>query len=125
MAMKIEATNSTEATRLYGRHFDHKVRTAADVSYRLLHGKYCVGSSDAIAWMHCSQIQSRWGQEFELRACRQPPAGAQLTSACVQDELVSRISRKSIDLLKEHFRDDMSKDEWRLILKLKKTFGID
>ena len=51
--------------------------------------------------------------------------GDQVMSACAQDELVSRISRKSIDLLKEHFRDDMSKDEWRLILKLKKTFGID
>lgn len=25
VAMKIEATNTTEATRLYGRHFDHKV----------------------------------------------------------------------------------------------------
>ena len=26
VAMKIEATNTTEATRLYGRHFDFKVR---------------------------------------------------------------------------------------------------
>lgn len=26
VAMKVEATNSTEATRLYGRHFDHKAR---------------------------------------------------------------------------------------------------
>jgi hypothetical protein len=25
VAMKIEATNSSEATKLYGRHFDHKV----------------------------------------------------------------------------------------------------
>lgn len=43
----------------------------------------------------------------------------------LQDELVSRISRKSIDLLKEHFKEDMSRDDWRLIVKLKKTFGID
>ncbi len=44
--------------------------------------------------------------------------------ACEQDELVSRISRKSIDLLKEHFRDDMSKDDWRLVVKLKSMFDI-
>ena len=43
----------------------------------------------------------------------------------MQDELVSRISRKSIDLLKEHFKDDMGRDDWRLIVKLKKTFNID
>jgi len=44
---------------------------------------------------------------------------------CAQDELVSRISRKSINLLKEHFKDDMSKDDWRLVIKLKKVFNID
>lgn len=41
-----------------------------------------------------------------------------------QDELVSKISRKSIDLLKEHFRDDLSKDDWRLVVKLKSIFEI-
>ena len=41
------------------------------------------------------------------------------------DELVSRISRKSINVLKAMFRDDLSKDDWRLVVKLKKTFKID
>lgn len=27
VAMKIEATNTTEATRFYGRHFDHTARS--------------------------------------------------------------------------------------------------
>ena len=27
VAMKIEATNASESSRLYGRHFDHKVFT--------------------------------------------------------------------------------------------------
>lgn len=44
---------------------------------------------------------------------------------CVQDELVSRISRKSINLLKDHFREDMSKENWQLVMKLKKVFNID
>ncbi|EIE19434.1 P-loop containing nucleoside triphosphate hydrolase protein [Coccomyxa subellipsoidea C-169] len=65
VAMKIEAQTTTEATRLYGRHFDFK------------------------------------------------------------DELVSRISRKSINLLKDHFREDMSKENWQLVMKLKKVFNID
>jgi translation initiation factor 5B len=65
VAMKIEGTNTTEQSRLYGRHFDHT------------------------------------------------------------DQIVSRITRESIDALKEHFRDDMGKEDWRLVIKLKKTFGIN
>jgi translation initiation factor 5B len=38
---------------------------------------------------------------------------------------VSRISRESIDALKDHFKDDMTKDDWRLVIKLKKMFGVN
>lgn len=31
--------------------------------------------------------------------------------------------RKSINVLKEMFRDDLSKDDWRLVIKLKKVGG--
>ena len=48
-----------------------------------------------------------------------------LCSCALQDPLVSKISRKSIELLKLHFKEDMTKDDWRLVLKLKKTFQID
>lgn len=41
------------------------------------------------------------------------------------DELVSNISRRSIDLLKEHFRDEMTKDDWQLVIKLKKLLNVD
>lgn len=37
---------------------------------------------------------------------------------------MSKISRKSIDLLKEHFREDLSKDDWRLVVKLKSILEI-
>lgn len=53
--MKIDATNASEQSRLYGRHFDHN------------------------------------------------------------DQLVSRISRESINALKAHFADEMGKDDWRLV----------
>ncbi|KAJ7571661.1 hypothetical protein O6H91_01G170900 [Diphasiastrum complanatum] len=41
-----------------------------------------------------------------------------------EDELVSRITRRSIDLLKENYRDDLTIEEWRLVVKLKKLFEI-
>lgn len=40
------------------------------------------------------------------------------------DVLYSLISRKSIDVLKEFYRPDVSQDEWRLIQKLKPLFDI-
>ncbi|MCO5569743.1 hypothetical protein L7F22_023458 [Adiantum nelumboides] len=41
-----------------------------------------------------------------------------------QDELVSHITRRSIDVLKESFRDELSVEEWKLVVKLKKLFNI-
>lgn len=41
------------------------------------------------------------------------------------DALVSRISRKSIDVLKEMFRDELGKEDWKLVIRLKKVFNID
>ncbi|KAJ1667812.1 eukaryotic translation initiation factor 5B [Coemansia sp. RSA 1813] len=40
------------------------------------------------------------------------------------DEIYSLISRNSIDVLKESFRKDLSKDEWALVIKLKKLLNI-
>jgi translation initiation factor aIF-2/yIF-2 len=41
------------------------------------------------------------------------------------DELYSKITRQSIDILKESFRNDLSKEEWALVVKLKKFLGVD
>lgn len=40
------------------------------------------------------------------------------------DFLVSKISRASIDACKEHFRDDLIKTDWQLMVELKKLFQI-
>ncbi|CAL0316033.1 unnamed protein product [Lupinus luteus] len=42
----------------------------------------------------------------------------------IDDELVSHISRSSIDVLKANYRDDLSTEEWRLVVKLKAVFKI-
>jgi len=38
--------------------------------------------------------------------------------------LYSRVTRKSIDALKEFFREDLSKDDLQLLVKLKKMYGV-
>lgn len=40
------------------------------------------------------------------------------------DMIVSKITRASIDALKNWFRDEMQKSDWQLIMELKKTFEI-
>ena len=37
---------------------------------------------------------------------------------------ISRLNRESIDLLKEHFRDDLPKEDWKLVVKIKKALGV-
>ncbi len=41
------------------------------------------------------------------------------------DKLVCKMSRKAIDLLKEHFRDQLTTEDWRLVVKLKAMFQIE
>jgi len=38
--------------------------------------------------------------------------------------LYSELSRKSIDLLKENFKEDLQKTDWQLVIKLKTVFNI-
>ena len=41
-----------------------------------------------------------------------------------QSQIVSMITRDSIDSLKKHFRDEMKDEDWRTCIKLKKLFDI-
>ncbi|TFJ80824.1 hypothetical protein NSK_007824 [Nannochloropsis salina CCMP1776] len=41
-----------------------------------------------------------------------------------ENPVYSRITRESIDALKSHFKDELSNDDWRLVIDLKKVFGI-
>ncbi|KAJ1943716.1 eukaryotic translation initiation factor 5B, partial [Linderina macrospora] len=41
------------------------------------------------------------------------------------DEIYSRITRGSIDVLKESFRNDLNKEEWALVIKLKKILDVN
>lgn len=47
--------------------------------------------------------------------------GRQFDDTC---QIVSNITRESIDLLKLNYRDELTKDDWMTVMKLKKIFGI-
>jgi translation initiation factor 5B len=47
-----------------------------------------------------------------------------MTTVDDKDEIVSMISRNSIDALKEHFRADVAKEDWLLIKNLKTKLDI-
>lgn len=57
----------------------------------------------------------------KIEGPNQPMYGRQLED---KDTLYSLISRTSIDTLKEFYRDEVTKDEWVLIKKLKPLFDI-
>jgi translation initiation factor 5B len=40
------------------------------------------------------------------------------------DQICSYITRQSIDALKAYWKDEMTKDDWKLIMALKKQFKI-
>jgi translation initiation factor 5B len=58
----------------------------------------------------------------KIEGPNQPLYGRQIEE---KDVLYAMISRKSIDTLKEFYRDEVSKDEWQLIKKLKPLFDIN
>lgn len=60
-----------------------------------------------ITGSNAEEQQKMFGRHFEM-----------------EDELVSRISRNSIDILKSNYRDELSNEEWRLVVKLKNLFKI-
>ena len=41
-----------------------------------------------------------------------------------QSQICSYLTRDSIDELKEFFKDEMTKDDWRTVIKLKKIYNI-
>lgn len=57
----------------------------------------------------------------KIEGPNQPLYGRQIEE---KDTLYSLITRKSIDTLKEFYRDDVTRDEWQLLVKLKPLFDI-
>ncbi|KAJ9511273.1 hypothetical protein QJQ45_017131, partial [Haematococcus lacustris] len=94
----VPSKNNTMLGRITSLEFNHKAVDSARVGQSV--AMKIEGSSTA-------ETSRVYGRHFDYN-----------------DLLMSHISRESIDALKSHFMDDMTKDDWRLVVKLKKMFQI-
>ncbi|PXF47898.1 Eukaryotic translation initiation factor 5B [Gracilariopsis chorda] len=65
------------------------------------------GESVAVKIQHKSTEHIMYGRHFDFN-----------------NQLVSKMSRSAIDLLKESFKEDLETEDWRLVVKLKTMFNI-
>ncbi|CDR93974.1 translation initiation factor IF-2, putative [Babesia bigemina] len=63
------------------------------------------------------------GQEICIKVVGEPNIAYGRHFDC-NDRVYSRITRDSIDVLKEYFRDEMTNDAWKCVIHLKKVFNI-
>ncbi|KAJ9469500.1 Eukaryotic translation initiation factor 5B [Diplonema papillatum] len=81
-----------------------------------------VGKVEAVEKEHKPQKVSRKGQQVAVKIKTETVTfGRQIDET---DHLWSEITRDSIDALKESFRGEMEKEDWAIILKLKKQLNI-
>ncbi|CAN6472370.1 unnamed protein product [Victoria cruziana] len=95
----------------------------------------CIPSRDFIAIGRIASIEdnhkhvesAKKGQKVAVKIAGSNPEESQKMFGrhfSIEDELVSQISRRSIDVLKENYREDLTNDEWRLVVRLKALFKI-
>jgi len=58
---------------------------------------------------------------IKIEGSNQPMYGRHLDE---KDVLYSQISRVTIDTLKKFYRDEVAKEDWHLLLNLKKVFNV-
>eukprot|EP01018_Ginkgo_biloba_P018760 Gb_28583 [translate_table: standard] len=86
-----------------------------------------IGKIASIEVNHKAVDSAKKGQKVAMKIIGNNPEEAQKMVGRhfdIEDELVSHITRRSIDLLKENYREDLSLDEWKLVVKLKNLFKI-
>lgn len=86
-----------------------------------------IGRISSIEINHKAVDSAKKGQQVAMKIIGNSPEEAQKMIGRhfeVEDELVSHVTRRSIDILKENYRDDLSLEDWKFVLKLKKLFKI-
>lgn len=106
-----QATKPEEASRSYERHFDHTDELVSRIT--------CVRQLWGSGGRGPARRHALTRDPF-LLAPDHLPASPPTPPPCVPCR-----SRKSIDVLKDMFRDELSKDDWKLVIKLKRVFKID
>lgn len=88
-------------------------------------GNLKLGRIVSIELHHKSIPEARKGMEVCIKI--QPPPGENPTYKSHFDstnKLFSRMTREAIDILKEHYRDSLIDDDWKLVKHLKAVFKI-
>lgn len=85
-----------------------------------------VGRITGIQKNHTDFTEAKKGEEFcvkieQSKSDQQVIFGRHFDAS---SQLVSRLTRESIDLLKTNFKDDVSPSDWKLVVKLKQVFDI-
>uniref|UniRef100_A0A8D3CPS6 Eukaryotic translation initiation factor 5B n=1 Tax=Scophthalmus maximus TaxID=52904 RepID=A0A8D3CPS6_SCOMX len=85
-----------------------------------------IGVVTSIEMNHKSVESAKKGQEICIKIEPIPGESPKMFGRHFEatDPIVSKITRASIDALKNWFRDEMQKTDWQLIVELKKTFEI-
>ncbi|XP_029282562.1 LOW QUALITY PROTEIN: eukaryotic translation initiation factor 5B-like [Cottoperca gobio] len=85
-----------------------------------------IGVVTSIEMNHKSVDSAKKGQEICIKIEAIPGESPKMFGRHFEatDFLVSKITRASIDALKNWFRDEMQKTDWQLIMELKNTFEI-
>lgn len=85
-----------------------------------------IGVVTSIEMNHKSVDSAKKGQEICIKIEPIPGESPKMYGRHFEatDLMVSKITRASIDALKNWFRDEMQKTDWQLIMELKKTFEI-
>ncbi|XP_054882170.1 eukaryotic translation initiation factor 5B isoform X1 [Poeciliopsis prolifica] len=85
-----------------------------------------IGVVTSIEMNHKSVDAAKKGQEICVKIEPIPGESPKMYGRHFEatDIIVSKITRASIDALKNWFRDEMQKSDWQLIMELKKTFEI-
>ncbi|XP_069019906.1 eukaryotic translation initiation factor 5B [Embiotoca jacksoni] len=85
-----------------------------------------IGVVTSIEMNHKSVDSAKKGQEICVKIEPIPGESPKMYGRHFEatDLMVSKITRASIDALKNWFRDEMQKSDWQLIMELKKTFEI-
>ncbi|KAL6115113.1 eif5b [Pungitius sinensis] len=85
-----------------------------------------IGIVTSIEMNHKSVDSAKKGQEICVKIEPIPGESPKMYGRHFEatDVIVTKITRASIDALKSWFRDEMTKNDWQLIMELKKTFEI-
>ncbi|VDN30674.1 unnamed protein product [Gongylonema pulchrum] len=114
VCIKIENTTG-EAPKLYGRHFTHEDTLVSRCIF--------IGTVSSIERNHEQVELARTGEDVCIKIENTTGEAPKLYGRHFTHE-DTLLTRETIDVCKEHFREDLTRADWQLVISLKKVLGI-